>query len=352
MFGARCLCRVYPHRKSVDSKIGDRVGYLSGSHECGPDQDQYNCKVFIPYSVYPSQAWLVLVARMRSLKGYPESTSTTAFPTLVFHCQQHSTVTIHTFSVTCDTLRSRPTILPRPTTMRGRSPFTVAGDATATTTASTTIAGTIVVLLLSCWLHAIPTEAFPKSPVVRTRRIGGGGGTLSSRSATGPHEPGTTYALTVTYEGRACQLHVRDDETILAAMERSKVSRELCLPELPADCRRGNCLTCTAQHGDTSRTEHLRRGEDGLAPSSSAHVADQGYVLTCSSYVTGNGVVLQLGENRKVWDDVYQRRWQTEDHQLIARAAKAKTIRMYAERNVPEWTAETEQVYRKSEDLT
>jgi ferredoxin len=157
-------------------------------------------------------------------------------------------------------------------------------------------------------------------------------------------------SLIVSFEGRSCQVQVQSGETILAALERSGIAQTLCLPEMPADCRRGNCMTCTAHHGPTSAWNDLERAEDGLSPELSAHVAERGYVLTCSSYLAGNGVVLELGENGSVWLDVFGVRLQDESVQAIARAAVAKTIRHHAERNVEEWTEETEVVFQKSGD--
>jgi hypothetical protein len=158
----------------------------------------------------------------------------------------------------------------------------------------------------------------------------------------------TNYTMQVSYEGQSCSISVQPGETILAALERSSNTSTLCLPEMPADCRRGNCLTCTASHRPDSQKENIWRGEDGLAPYMSKCVSGKGYVLTCSSSIHGNGVHLELGENHQVWDDMYRTRVQDEDSQRIAREAKAHVIRKAAERNVVEWTEETEEVFRST----
>jgi hypothetical protein len=77
-------------------------------------------------------------------------------------------------------------------------------------------------------------------------------------------------------------------------------------------------------------------------------VSEKGYVLTCSSSIHGNGVHLELGENHQVWDDMYRMRVQDEDARRIAREAMARVIRKAAERNVEEWTEETEEVFRST----
>lgn len=173
-------------------------------------------------------------------------------------------------------------------------------------------------------------------------------GAAKSAPSTSSISRSTNYTMQVSYEGQSCSISVQPGETILAALERSSNTSSLCLPEMPADCRRGNCLTCTASHHPDSQKENIWRGEDGLAPCMSQCVSEKGYVLTCSSSIRGNGVHLNLGENHQVWDDVYRMRVQNEDSQRIAREAKARVIRKYAERNQIEWTEETEEVFRST----
>jgi hypothetical protein len=171
--------------------------------------------------------------------------------------------------------------------------------------------------------------------------------TLSSSSISSS----TNYTMQVSYEGQSCTISVQPGETILAALERSANTSSLCLPEMPADCRRGNCLTCTASHHPDSQKENIWRGEDGLAPCMSQCVAEKGYVLTCSSSIHGNGVHLELGENHQLWDDVYRVRIQDEESQRIGREAMARVIRKAAERNVDQWTEDTEEVYTRDMNM-
>jgi hypothetical protein len=77
-------------------------------------------------------------------------------------------------------------------------------------------------------------------------------------------------------------------------------------------------------------------------------VAKEGYVLTCSSYLTGSGVHLTLGENHQVWEDVYKLRLEDE---RLALETMARIIRRNAEQNVEKWAKETEEVLRNTRDL-
>jgi len=157
------------------------------------------------------------------------------------------------------------------------------------------------------------------------------------------------YSVEVSYEGRSCKIKVRPYETLLAAMERAGTADRLSLPSLPSDCRRGNCLTCSGRHAEGSKEASLARGDDGLSPHMSREVQKAGYVLTCSSFVVGDGLKMQLGENDDVWKAMYQTRIEDEMTEHIGRAAKARVIRRAAESNVPKWTKQTEKVLDQTE---
>ena len=181
----------------------------------------------------------------------------------------------------------------------------------------------------------------------------------------------SSSVVTVSYQGRSCEISVASNETILAALERHNVADTLSLPtaEMPSDCRRGNCLTCaakwsiinnqkpqqhpkptTARAATTRTAQPILRGEDGLSPTVSDKIAELGYMLTCSSYVQGDGLELSLGENHALWDLIYRQRLESDETQIAARQAMARVIRKSAERNVPRWKRETEEVLRKSGD--
>jgi hypothetical protein len=72
-------------------------------------------------------------------------------------------------------------------------------------------------------------------------------------------------------------------------------------------------------------------------------IQEKGYVLTCSTRVIGEGLQLNLGENQKVWKDIYQERFENGPVQDVAWAAMARTKRLSDERNVPRWQKVTEE---------
>ena len=133
------------------------------------------------------------------------------------------------------------------------------------------------------------------------------------------------------------------------ALERSGAADGLCVSSFPQDCRRGNCLTCTGRIKEgTASSANLVRGEDGLAPHVSNDLAKQGYVLTCSSFVVGDGLKLELGQNADVWEETYRKPYESIDTQKAGIEARAKLLRLVAESDVPKWTKETEETLKKS----
>ena len=150
------------------------------------------------------------------------------------------------------------------------------------------------------------------------------------------------YTVTLHYENSSCDIKVRSNETLLSAIEGSSLEH-LGLPNhaIPSDCRRGNCLTCTASSLASSRN-NVVCDDDGLSPFISQMIKDKKYVITCSSRVIGEGLHLRLGDNHKVWKDIYHDRF---DADLpVAWAAMAKTKRLSDERNFSRWKNRTEKV--------
>lgn len=161
-----------------------------------------------------------------------------------------------------------------------------------------------------------------------------------------------SYTVTVQYEGNSCDIEVRNSETILDALERAGAADTLALPEMPSDCRRGNCMTCSAKFTDNHQSLVVR-SDDGLSPEVSQQLKKSGHVLICSSYVQGDGLTLELGQNHGLWDIVYRQRFESESTRTAARAALARLLRRTAENNIEKWTREVEVMLEKSgnEDL-
>lgn len=156
-----------------------------------------------------------------------------------------------------------------------------------------------------------------------------------------------SYTVKVQYEGNSCDIEVRTTETILDALERWGAADTLALPEMPSDCRRGNCMTCSAKVTD-NHDSLIVKSDDGLSPEISQQLIKSGYVLICSSYVQGDGLTLELGQNHKIWDIVYRQRFESESTRTAARAALARLLRRTAENNVEKWTREVEAILEKS----
>jgi len=192
--------------------------------------------------------------------------------------------------------------------------------------------------------------------------------------------PVSQHFITVSYEGASCQIPVASSsssssspgETILTALERHQwyLQRQLGLTELPSDCRRGNCLTCaarvivdppqtnadaramSAENNDAADIPPVISSDTGLSPAMAKQVQDAGYVLTCSSFVTGPGLELQLSQQDSLWKLVYQQRFESEETQYVARRAKARWLRKLAEKNLSQWKKETEKAWQQTTKLT
>ena len=179
----------------------------------------------------------------------------------------------------------------------------------------------------------------------------------SSQDGNDPSSHSAEHTITVHYEDRSCDISVRSDETILSALERNQLSLEnLGLPNaaIPSDCRRGNCLTCTGTHASVSSRQASGRAVvsdgDGLSPHISQTIQDKGYILTCSTRVVGEGLQLNLGENHKVWKDIYQDRLEKEPTQDVKWAAMARVKRQSDERNKAQWEKQLEDLVQKDKD--
>mmetsp|Transcript_9900 Transcript_9900/g.12544 ORF Transcript_9900/g.12544 Transcript_9900/m.12544 type:complete len:230 (-) Transcript_9900:6-695(-) len=154
------------------------------------------------------------------------------------------------------------------------------------------------------------------------------------------------HLLHLTYENQSTTIDVKESETILSALERNRAHNSdpllLSIPSIPQECRKGNCLTCAACHIAPSNKKAIETKNDGLAPRISDLVNKEGFVQTCSSYVTGEGLHLELG----VCDDIWKKVWKNnEEGERIRNAAMAKTIRLSNEKNLHRWHQKTEKMF-------
>ena len=151
------------------------------------------------------------------------------------------------------------------------------------------------------------------------------------------------HMVEISHEGRTASVFVQPHETILMALERSRSS--LSMSSLPFDCQRGNCLTCSGLVKEGSSS--IVRGDDGLAPAVGDNLRKKGFVLTCSSYVVGEGVKIELGQNEAAWTETYQTQPESGMPDM-GNAAAAKALRLAAEKDVPKWARDTEKTLKES----
>ena len=151
------------------------------------------------------------------------------------------------------------------------------------------------------------------------------------------------HMVEISHEGRTASVFVQPHETILMALERNRSS--LSVSSLPFDCQRGNCLTCSGLVKEGSSS--IVRGDDGLAPAVGDNLRKKGFVLTCSSYVVGQGVKIELGQNDAAWTETYKTQPESGMPDM-GNAAAAKALRLAAEKDVPKWARDTEKTLKES----
>lgn len=159
------------------------------------------------------------------------------------------------------------------------------------------------------------------------------------------HQDTRSYPVQIIHQGRKTTINVHENEPILQALERQSTiadgrdQKALALSNVPHECRRGNCLTCASRavKSTTSDNNLVANVDNGLSPTISSELTKSGYVLTCCSYVTGEGVVLELDQNNEVWDVVYKQRLCDGDTKQVALEAQARLLRRVDEENVDKW---------------
>ena len=163
------------------------------------------------------------------------------------------------------------------------------------------------------------------------------------------------HDVQIYHQGIQYTIFVRRNESILEALERQTIL--VPLSHIPHECRRGNCLTCSAKvrssksnnsddKTSTTTPQHhtniVANVDNGLSPTISSELAKSDYILTCSSYITGQGVVLELDQNDKAWDLIYRKRIHNIDTERLVLEAQAKLLRSVDEDNINKWKVKTE----------
>lgn len=209
----------------------------------------------------------------------------------------------------------------------------------------------LVIAIPLMWPSA---AAFVSLTAAASRASSANCGTLFAESDTRGHRPTTTeYLVKVQFDDftDTDTIAVRQGESLLSALERAASAQGWS--EIPSDCRRGNCLTCTARHAPDSNSEHVQPlDQDGLSPALSINSNendDEEFFLTCRSTVTGPGVVVHVGLNSAVWKHMYQTRFQDESTRRATNWALARVLRKAAEIDPTEWRKKTEAMWKNQQ---
>ncbi|KAL3821808.1 hypothetical protein ACHAXA_003310 [Cyclostephanos tholiformis] len=192
---------------------------------------------------------------------------------------------------------------------------------------------------------------------------------VSSRVSTSPDhvdddvvvDDSEGYPVRILHQGHSATIFVHRDETILHALERQSLfssnrrraiddddtGGDLALSHIPHDCRRGNCLTCSSRSIRGCDRRHVYANvNNGLSATVASVLDESGIVLTCCSYVTGPGVILELDTNDDAWDMVHRRRiCDNPDTAMLAMEARARLLRRLDERDVGGWKRKLERTW-------
>lgn len=171
-----------------------------------------------------------------------------------------------------------------------------------------------------------------------------------------------TYPVQIRHQGHTATIHVQQNEPILHALERQASSttsscneeiNALGLSSIPHECRRGNCLTCTSRllstNNDNNTSNNIQPNVNtGLTPAMDRELNKSSFVLTCCSYITGPGVILELEQNEAIWDEVYRARFDNMDR--LGAEMVALQQRRVDEKNVGRWRERMEKLFGDDSD--
>lgn len=149
------------------------------------------------------------------------------------------------------------------------------------------------------------------------------------------------YSVKLTHQSKTIDVQIPSNQTILQALEQQNVKDLLSLPDLPQDCRRGNCLTCSAK----IKSGKVSLQNDGLSPSMAQRIQNDNIVLTCSSVIEQD-THLELGVCDDVWREMYGSSVPYEDleGEQIVQDAVAKAMRVAGEKNFNKWVVTAEKM--------
>ena len=163
------------------------------------------------------------------------------------------------------------------------------------------------------------------------------------------------YSVQILHQGHSATLMVNKNESILAALERQSTSGSstgqvaLGMSNIPHECRRGNCMTCAARVVEGGPDNVKANVDNGLAPTVLKTLESEGYLLACSTFVSGEGLVIELDQNEQAWDLVYrQRPYIDPTSARLGLQAQARVKRRLDEIDLSGWKKRTEESLKDS----
>ena len=108
-------------------------------------------------------------------------------------------------------------------------------------------------------------------------------------------------------------------------------------------------MTCAARVVEGGPDNVNANVDNGLAPTVLKTLESEGYVLACSTFVSGEGLVIELDQNEQAWDLVYrQRPYIDPTSARLGLQAQARVKRRLDEIDLSGWKKRTEESLKDS----
>ena len=112
-------------------------------------------------------------------------------------------------------------------------------------------------------------------------------------------------------------------------------------------------MTCASDsNGDSDSNDRINSNveirKDGLSPNISRTIKEKGIVPTCSTFVVGEGVHVELGVCDEVWREIYAD--DDAEGERLRNDAMAKAMRLSDEKNLHRWALKTTKMLEDGHD--
>jgi len=156
------------------------------------------------------------------------------------------------------------------------------------------------------------------------------------------------WPVEIIDEGRSCQVLVSENQPLLEAFEMAGLKQLY-------DCRRGNCLSCSTKMFPSSTQNYVTEveTEKGAIVTDTFlcnEAKEQGFLLSCCSYVKGPGLKLELNKSDEAWYVQYVQRLDGDEAKTARLFARAKSMRIYSEKNIHAWIKNLEKSFSKENE--